>query len=370
MNVRHTLAALACVALAPLALVLPGSATAAPAAARTGPHTWHVLVGAQGAHQAIQTMGYYPRHIWVDQGDTVVWSADSAEIHTVTFLGHGTPCPADSLCAVPPQGFNPGDPVQSTPHGSQTYDGSSYYSSGLLTTAHGDTGPLPPFVHVVRSYRLVFPADLAPGTYWYLCLVHGRMQVGSVTVQPAGSPYPFTQRDYDARARHGISKDIADGHRLWARARRQARRLSHGHARTVLNGVMDARAMIMRFVPSVVTIHRGQQVRFLASSMGEPHTVTFGNDETGCGRAPCNPEQPWNVVPTPDGNLRATYPARNGGFTGSPRALNSGLMMGLPPQVTHLANRLVVRFVSARRFRFACALHDYMGMTGVVRVRR
>jgi plastocyanin len=344
-----------------------GADAAGPA--RTAPRTWHVLVGAQAAHRAVQTMGYYPRHVWVDQGDTVEWRANSAEIHTVTFLAHGSPCAPTALCTLP-MSFSPVDPLQATPQGSQVYDGHGYFNSGLLTSAHGDTGPLPPFVHVVRNYRLTFPTDLPPNTYWYVCLVHGRMQVGSVTVQPQGTPYPLSQTQYDERARHGIARDVTDGRRLWAQARRTAHRLNHGQGpATVLNGVMDDRAMIMRYVPEHVTIRRGGLVRFLATSMAEPHTITFGDDETGCGQAPCNPEQPWNVTRTADGNLTASYPARQGGFTGSRTQLNSGLMLGQPPMMTHLPQRLTIRFTRVHRYRYLCALHDYMGMIGAVRVR-
>jgi plastocyanin len=346
-----------------------GSGPSSSSVSRSGPRTWHVLVGAQADHRAIQTMGYYPKHIWIDQGDSVVWRANAAEIHTVTFLAHGSPCPDGALCTLP-RGFSPADPLQATPQGGGVFDGHSYYNSGLLTSAHGDTGPLPPFVHVVRSYRLTFPTDLAPGTYWYLCLVHGRMQLGSVTVQTAGSPYPYSQVQYDRRARQGIARDVADGHRLWARARHRAHRLNRGRGpAVVLNGVMDARAMIMRYIPEDVTVRRGGRVRFLATSMAEPHTITFGNDETGCGRPPCNPEQPWNVTHSADGNLVATYPGRQGGFTGSPTQLNSGLMLGAPPMMTHLPQQLTVRFTRVHRYPYLCALHDYMGMVGVVRVR-
>lgn len=331
--------------------------------------TWHVAVGAQSTDLAIQTMAFYPHELWVDQGDTVVWQARSAEIHTVTFLSHASPCPPDALCTLPPG--DPADPRQSTPRGGSEYDGSSYYNSGIMTSAEGDVVPLPPFVQVQESYRLKFPASLAPGTYSYYCLIHGMAMRGTVIVQKAGTPYPFGEEQYERRSRQEAAVDVADGYRLWASAKQQARRLSqhNGHP-TVLVGAMDSAAMVMRFIGQPTTVRAGTSLVFESTSMSEPHTVTFGSDQTGCGSPPCNPGAPWNVSTTPDGNVAANYPGLNGGYTGSPRNLNSGLMLGLPPAATGAPSRLVLTFTEAGTFSYICALHDYMGMVGTVQVRQ
>lgn len=347
-----------------------GSAAGAGASMGAGnpaPHSWHVLVGAQAGNRAIQTMGFYPSHLWVDQGDTVTWQANSAEIHTVTFLSSTSPCPTSALCALP-SAFDPADPTQSTPQGSSTYDGSSYYNSGVMTSATGDTGPLPPFVHVQKSYSLTFPASLAPGTYVYYCVVHGMAMQGSVIVQAAGTPYPFSQRSYDHQNRQRMSRDIADGYRLWHNARQADRRLSRTQGPTVLVGAMDQAAMVMRFIGANRAIRVGERVRFQSTSMGEPHTVTFGSDETGCGTPPCNPQMPWNVSRAADGNETANYPGSNAGYTGARTNLNSGLLLDLPPSVTGLPTKLTVSLTRAGTYHYTCALHDYMGMTGNLRV--
>lgn len=354
-----------CAAMATLGL---GAAGAASASTNTG-RTWQVLVGAQAGNHAIQTMGFYPSHLWVDQGDRVVFKANSAEIHTVTFLSKADPCPETELCALPPQGFNPGDMRQSTRQGTHTYDGSGYYNSGILSATRGDTGPLPPFVQVYHRYTLRFPDSLAPGTYRYYCLVHGKPMQGSVIVQAKGTPYPYGQKLYQQRVQHGITRDIRDGYALWKSARAQDRQLTHqsGHP-TVLVGAMDDRAMVMRFIHSHVRIHAGRRVTFVNTGMGEPHTVTFGDDQTGCGQPPCNPEQPWNVAMRKDGQEKAVYPGHNGGFTGDRKNLNSGLLLGGPTAMTGVPNSLTIRFRHAGTFDYVCALHDYMGMVGSVRV--
>src|SRR5438552_7180011 len=53
----------------------------------SSPRTWHVLVGGQLQNQALQAEGYYPRVITIDAGDTVVWTLNTGEIHSVTIMG-------------------------------------------------------------------------------------------------------------------------------------------------------------------------------------------------------------------------------------------------------------------------------------------
>lgn len=344
-------------------------APSASAASAATPHTWHVQVGAQSSNEAVQTMGYYPSHLWVDQGDTVVWTAKAAEIHTVTFLSTASPCPSDALCDLP-AGFDPGDMLQSTPQGGSTYDGTSYYNSGIMSSATGDTGPLPPFVTVQKTYSLTLSSTLAPGTYTYYCLVHGMAMKSQLIVQAAGTPYPFTQSQYNRMSSQRAHADVRDGFRVWRAARHQADALTRQHGPTVLVGAMDDRAMVMRFIGPKQHVRVGDTVRFVATSMGEPHTVTFGSDVTGCGTPPCNPEMPWNVSLDASGNETASYPGLNGGFTGSPTDLNTGLMFGLPPAVTHLPSMLTVTFTHAGSYPYVCALHDYMGMMGKVVVHQ
>src|SRR6266487_6181847 len=92
----------------------------------SGPRTWHVLIGGQSQDQALQAEGYYPRVITIDAGDTVVWTLNTGEIHSVTFMGT---C-EESSC-VPPC-VN----IDISPCGSPTYDGvSALASSGRMVPA-------------------------------------------------------------------------------------------------------------------------------------------------------------------------------------------------------------------------------------------
>ncbi|HEX6555615.1 MAG TPA: hypothetical protein VF026_22830 [Ktedonobacteraceae bacterium] len=167
----------------------------------SGPRTWHVLVGGQSQDQAIQAEGYYPRVITIDAGDTVVWTLNTGEIHSVTFQGT---CPDGDLSCVPPCVFTVN--IDISPCGSSTYDGvSAIASSGRMvpagynwdnTFAHGDT-----------TYSLTFTN---PGVNVYFDLSVSGMR-GVVIVHPAGTPYPFTQAQYAQQAQDQVQADLAAG---------------------------------------------------------------------------------------------------------------------------------------------------------------
>src|SRR5580765_7240025 len=157
------------------ALALPvavgSSASAAPA-----PVTWHVRVGAETPDMAVTAMAFLPKEVWVDAGDTVAWTSNSAEPHTVTLLPPGTALPE----------FNPFDPSQTTAQGPSTYDGTGYRNSGILATM-----PIFVFTNPATAYQLTFTTT---GDYTYYCLLHGLMMTGTVHVRAAGTAYPYTQR--------------------------------------------------------------------------------------------------------------------------------------------------------------------------------
>jgi plastocyanin len=292
------------VALASLILPL---GLMSPAVAAPGT-TWTVLSGSESADMAIQGMAFLPADVYINAGDTVKWLANSAEIHTVTFLAAGQTL----------QPFNPTDPTQSGPVGSASYDGVSYYNSGLFAT----NDPTVP-----TSYSLTFPNT---GDFTYYCLVHGTMMVGHVHVAAAGTAYKYTQAQYDAQAAAGAAAIIADGTALTATKALAA------NDHTVFEGADDGVAMVMRFIQSKVTVHVGETVKFINDGMGAPHTVTFG---------------------TPVGN--PTAPAGDPtNFTGG--YLNSGFAVP--------GTSFTVTFNKAGTFDYVCILHAGMGMVGSVTV--
>ncbi|WP_427134367.1 plastocyanin/azurin family copper-binding protein [Pseudarthrobacter sp. S9] len=298
------------------ALVLPLAVSgAAVADGGKSPKTWTVLVGSESSDQAIQGMAFLPEHIYINAGDKITWKANSAEIHTVTFLAEG-----QSLESTQP--FDPSLPQNSHRQGGKSYDGHSYYNSGIMSNV-SNTG-----FKEVEEYTLKFPDT---GEFTYYCLVHGMAMKGTVHVRDAGTDYPFTQSQYDHKANKQEREILRDGQRQWDAAR------DHVDSHTVIEGTDNGTAMVMRFVHRKTVVHVGESVTFVNNGMGAPHTVTFGTE----------PADPFVPLGDPSN------------FTGGD--LNSGFMTP--------GTWFKVTFNKAGEFDYICALHDFMGMKGTVEVR-
>jgi plastocyanin len=296
-------------------LLLPLPAAAAKA---SSPRTWQAQVAVDSKDHAIQGMAFLPGVLWINVGDTVVWTVKSGEIHTVTFLKPGQTPPA----------FNPQDPLHVLPQGSHRYDGKSYYNSGILATL-----PAPGF-QIHRTYALTFGVG---GDFTYYCLVHPSM-IGIIHVRPAGTSYPFSQEDYNRQIAAETSIILRDGRTLDQQAKASSTNLH------VTDGIGDGLATIMRFYPQHIVIHVGQTITFVNRDPMEPHTVTYGADQPSGNFAPY-------------GNPKT--------FDGS-KPLNSGFL-GTDPH--WFGTTYQVRFVKAGTFAFRCDLHDYLGMVATIVVK-
>jgi len=303
------LVAALCAVLLPLALSASASASSPPQ-----PRTWRVAVGEETRSDAIQGMAFLPGTVWINQGDKILWTAKAGEIHTVSFLATGQPLS---------QPFDPTNLMQLLPQGSSHYDGVHYYNSGVMTDETTSGFP----AHA--TYQLTFDVT---GDFTYYCLVHGAMMKGLVHVRPAGTHYRFTQRQYNDQGAAQKAAVLRDGRRLWADTQKNATR------HLVFVGADDGTAMVMRFVNDNATIRIGSSITFKNIGMAAPHTVTFG------------PEQPNIFAPYGD-------PAN---FTG--QQLNSGIL--LP------GSSFTVTFTKAGTYHYLCALHDYLGMSGTVKVEK
>ena len=308
-RMRVLLAAVCALALA-MAFTAPASATTS-----SSPRTWRVTVAAESHDAAIQTMAFMPRNIWVNAGDSILWTVRSGELHTVTFLASGQKLPE----------FDPFNPKHLFKQGGSSYDGHSYYNSGILSNVGRDSGFPARF-----TYTLKFP-DKGDFTYW--CLLHGTFMKGTVHVRAAGTKYPFSQADYNRQAEHKKAADLRDGRRLWDATSDKADKATN----TVYAGADDDVAMVMRFVNKNVTVHVGQSVSFKNPGMIVPHTITFGKERA-------------NIF-VPYGDPKH--------FSGG--QLNSGIL--LP------GHNYSVTFTKAGRYPYICGLHDFLGMVGTVVVK-
>jgi len=165
------------------------------------PRTWHVMVGGQSEDQAVQAEGYYPHVITIDAGDTVAWTLNSVELHGVVFLGT-----CERTSCVPPCVFKVMTDI--SPCGPHNYNGvTALDQSGRMVSPVYNWDPS--FPHGGTTFSLRFTR---PGANVYFDPSVSGMR-GVVIVNPAGTPYPFTQAQYSAQAQQQLRADLAAGAR-------------------------------------------------------------------------------------------------------------------------------------------------------------
>jgi plastocyanin len=140
----------------------------------TASHVYNVSMGSAQDTALSGSDGFFPRHLTIHTGDTVVWTGF---FHTVTFGPQAVRDQLQKELIVPvPQKNGPPlltfNPKIVYPSGGNTFDGVHFVNSGLLQ----GNGPQPP------QFKLTFTK---PGTYEYDCLIHSSMD-GTITVLPVG----------------------------------------------------------------------------------------------------------------------------------------------------------------------------------------
>ena len=218
----------------------------------SGPLSWVVQAGGSDQNEALQALQFYPATITIDAGDSITWRYPAGEPHTVTFLGPKS--------APPP----PTDPSVPAPAGGNTYDGSTYTSSGFLLGG--------------QTYTLRFPKA---GTYTYYCLIHGEM-IAKVVVQPAGTAYPSTPSDIEQQIPNAVAADLKTASDAVAQfpytvgGPHLAVGISPGLGKPPLT-----KASVVRFLDgdklsdTNVTVSAGTTVTWTNLDTNNPHTVTF-----------------------------------------------------------------------------------------------
>ena len=142
---------------------------------------WTATIGGQSKDMARQVAAFLPSEIWVHAGDSITWTFNSGDIHTVTFLTTGQIYPFDDSQGCPPI----------TPSGSP-FDGSSCVSSAPLVLG--------------QTYEVIFPKA---GNYEIVCLVHGQM-FGVIHVLDLALPLPYDQAFYDEQAKEQLNALLED----------------------------------------------------------------------------------------------------------------------------------------------------------------
>ncbi len=307
-----------------LAVAMLGALPSMTAHAAQPARTWHVVAGGATPDSAVTNMSFYPSTITIDVGDSVTWTIQG-DAHTVSFLS-GAPQPS------------PLDPASQAPAGGTTYDGTGIVSSGIIPPVPGH-----------NTYTLTFTKA---GTFGYACLIHPGM-VGTVIVQPAGTPYPMTQAQYDEAAAVASQQDLAAGVTAMNTATTTTSKNANGSTNyQVLTGTSAGRASVMRFLPNTLTISVGDSVTWTNPDMMDPHTVTFA------------PDGKYPEFPSP----QAFAPAGGSTYDGS-TFTNSGLIMPMgSPAVPGTTESYTLTFTKPGVYTYHCLLHDSLGMIGKIRV--
>ena len=292
-----------------LALAACNGGAASPPPFNTGPGNFTIIAGGSMNMEAMQALRFYPNAFTVNVGDTITWKFPAGEPHTVTFLG-----PRSS----PPPVTDPSVPV---PAGGSTYDGTVYTSSGfqLLNAIYGIT-------------------FTKPGTYVFQCLIHGGM-TGTITVNPAGTPYPASNAAGLAGAGAAQSADLALGTATLPQFPYTpgGPHLVAGMTPGLTTGPPSA-VTILRFLdgPDInatsVTIRAGATVTWTNQSNNAPHTVTV---------APVGAAFP---------TLNPFSPPSGGNVYDGTTLVNSGVLG--PTQSFSL------KFTSVGTYTYHCIFHD------------
>lgn len=302
----------------PVALLLAWSIALGPASlshAQAGPRNWQASVGGQTDNQAIQALAFFPLDLSVNVQDTITWTWQTAEPHTVTFLA-----PNQLPPLAPPPNNTPAT-------ANTTVNGTDFVNSGRKNRV-GDT----------------FTATFStPGVFNYLCLVHPRTMTARVTVNPAGTPYPHSQAFFNRQGAAQLALILSDGREL----RQNGRDIAQIAGRdNVSAGAGDAEVFVARFLPEQRRIRVGETVVWTNSDSITPHTVTFG-------------PTPSNAAVGLDGPGHATISSNPVTTT-----ISSGLF-GVGRDFTQFK----VQFTVPGTYPYFCSLHSDLGMVGTIVVR-
>ena len=291
---------------------------------------WHATVGAQNEDKGRQVVAFLPNELWIHAGDSIQWTVQADEIHTISFLTSGQIRPP----------FDVGCPGFS--FGVAIFDGSTCIST-------------PPMVSG-QTFTVTFPST---GNFKLACLVHSDM-TGVIHVLDASAALPHEQAYYDKQAATQVNDLLSDLANLQGHHHAgSANAVEVGTGKTLATGGGHNTISLMRFVEPELVIHAGATVEWTNNDPSMPHTITFGTE-------PENPIPPsGNVSVDPDGALHATIASTSD-------SAHSGFIVSAPqdqtgaPQTPPETTRFRITFPNPGVYPYICALHDVLGMKGTI----
>jgi plastocyanin len=223
----------------------------------------------------------------------------------------------------------------------------------LLPENAGQFAPAP-------TYSVVFPAT---GNFKFVCLVHADM-TGVVHVVSPTAIIPHDQEFFDLQALGTQALLLGDASRLRGRGTPgggpESNDVAAGVGEVVTTaGAGSQTASLMRFLRDTIVVRVGDTVEWSTLDPSINHTVTFGTE-------PSDPRPPsGNVSLSSDG-------AREAVISSPTTSLNSGFLSPAPQDRANLAQsapgitRFRVTFTAPGTYSYICAVHDQLGMRGMV----
>ena len=238
----------------------------------------------------------------------------------------------------------------------ETYDGTSFASSGILS----DVPAGPPGTPANNTFTLNFDT---PGTYEFVCLVHP-FQKGTVQVVAATAKDVPSQADIDAQAATELAPLLAEIEQIKQLSPFVVTQEAGPNGTTIWHVQAGTRgpsrfSEVFEFLAKDITIEEGDTVVWTSPAF---HTVTFHPGQ----------QAPEFVLPEPQDagppllriNPAVLLPEKPASTFDGTGYWNSGTI----GQDAPLGASFSMTFSKAGRFEYICALHVSMGMEGSVTV--
>jgi plastocyanin len=338
----------------PLHLALLALLASAEVAHTQGPQSYTVLVGAEDTTVGATVNAYFPGALTIHVGDTVHWQSNAHELHTVTFLA-GTPLPPFNVPA--PAGLpsplmrNPIIANPTAPANGQ-YDGTTFAVSGIMGPDSGQA----------QSFDLTFTT---PGTFNYICAVHGVRMSGKINVVDNQVDIPSPD-DVAEEAKQLIAAELANVPLAFALANVPAVPTANPDGTTtyqVLVGYTFGQLDLLQFFPNQLAVSPGDTIVWkLSDDDHAPHTITFLNGNAS----------PDDVLPVPQDNgppLLVLNPAVQSPQNADQPLTKDGVISSgaIRPGTAVTSFTLKIGDITGE-MPYQCLLHDSSGMLGSLQV--
>ncbi len=316
-----------------LALLLIRGSTPSPPAFGAA-RTWTVVAGGTNRDFSVWSNAFHPRNIEIATGDTVVWKF--AGVHNVAFLG-GDKSPALFVAD--------GDRLSLNPTG--CVPGTGYHNSGMPQDN--------PALWAQHSYTLTFTK---PGTYDYVCVVHGPGMGGTVEVKDRVSGAPTSAAAQGAREQAALLRAGTAALAAW-------KPTTGSTVAAPMVGNIASGYSLLRFSRLPLIVTRGETVTWTMQDPFEIHTVTFtsGQKPPDFVLVQPQPKGPPRLMLTPKAvavTPQQTYDGK--GY------VNSGLLFSTSTP-GNVRRSYSLTFTTPGRYEYWCIVHVPEGMKGVIIVR-